>query len=149
MMSDLVSAAGGLSLPVIAQVAAQADGASSGNPAIWWLVGAAAAAVIFNQLATAWDRLTTRFSRQQTPDGQQFQTAAGCKAVHSAFDSKVDSFCREIRDSIAALGREAEERSSKLHARIDPISQRVTAVDARVDDHLADHRSHRAGSGGA
>lgn len=146
MMSDLVSAAGGLSLPIIAQVAAQAEVSTADrNPAIWWMVGAAAAAVVFNQLSQSWDRLTGRFSRQN--NDPQMQTAEGCKVIHQHLDEKMEAFCDRVTGAVEKLGRDAEERSSKLHSRIDPISQRVTAVDARVDDHLADHRSsHQRGT---
>jgi len=131
-MSDLVSSAVGLALPVIAQVASVPDDRSA---AIWWLIGLAAVAVAFNQISNAWLRITGRFQekRGDTPD---YQTRPRCEELHreitrtlidmnAAHNTRTETLRREIKDDVGNIYDRIE---SKTQATTDRITELVRVI---------------------
>jgi hypothetical protein len=92
-------------------------------------------------------------------DHTEFQRAANCSSLHASIKTDMDqiedrhserteALRKEIKADIAAVlaaikasGEEAESRSSKIHSRIDPLSNVVAATNQRMEDHLRDHRA--------
>ena len=72
-----------------------------------------------------------------------YLTRTECLAQHNRESAVLNSAMNRIESILAEHAKSAEIRSSKLHERIDPISQAVTAVAGRMDDHLQDHRAGR------
>ena len=73
----------------------------------------------------------------------EYLTRAECSAQHAREAAVLNAAMNRIESLLSEHGKAAEVRSSKLHERIDPISQAVTAVAGRMDDHLQDHRAGR------
>ena len=73
----------------------------------------------------------------------EYLTRAECSAQHTREAAILTAAMNRIENMLSDHARAAEVRAGKLHERIDPISQAVTAVAGRVDDHLADHRAGR------
>ena len=70
-------------------------------------------------------------------------TASQCRAEHEQDRRAISVAVSGIRDMFEQHAKDAESRASKIHARIDPVAQEVTAVKARLNDHLEDHRAKR------
>jgi hypothetical protein len=70
-------------------------------------------------------------------------SSADCRAEHAKDRTALAHAVSDIRDMFDQHAKEAEARASKIHSRIDPIAQEVTAVKARLNDHLEDHRAKR------
>jgi predicted Holliday junction resolvase-like endonuclease len=81
---------------------------------------------------------------------EEYVTRLECQKEHAENSRQIgglrvdiSELRHDVKAGLEALGRDAEERARKLHARIDPIAQSLAAVNGRVDDHLADHRAGR------
>jgi len=84
---------------------------------------------------------------------------ADCRAMHiqAAQDGtgkieqvqrQLDHLGTEIKGALSELSKDAETRASKLHARIDPISQLAQSTTDRLNDHFEDHRTGRVQNAG-
>ena len=77
-------------------------------------------------------------SRQQEELAQRFTTIT----------RQVEGLNNHITTGLEALNKKDEERASKLHSRIDPISQLAQSTTDRVNDHFEDHRNGRFDNAG-
>ena len=108
MMSDILHGFVSLSPLILASVA-QASETAAQAPAndqftVWWLLGLAGAAVMFNQSAQAWKTLTGRM--QRTPDESQPRLRKDCIEVHKLNTQRLNAIEAENRDEHAALRHE-------------------------------------------
>ena len=76
-------------------------------------------------------------------DHPELITATQCRQEHEQDRRALSVAVSGIRDMFEQHAKDAETRASKIHGRIDPIAQEVTAVKARLNDHLEDHRAKR------
>jgi hypothetical protein len=139
-MNDYLSLAASLAVPVIAQVSAP----DQQSAAVWWIVGLAAAAAGANQVVLLYRNLSPDRDRRHVSVEQEPQTKAACEKQHTAITEELRRIHDAFTQGISLHTREAEQRASGLHKRIDPIAADVARVNGRVDDHLQDHRSGRA-----
>jgi hypothetical protein len=102
-VSDLITSAGAL-IPLAAAVSMP----SQENAAIWWILGLAGVAVMFNQVTQAWRSLTGRMVER--PSGEDFQPKHEC-------EQKMDS-----------ARREAKADMENLHSRINIVLREVSQV---------------------
>jgi iron uptake system EfeUOB component EfeO/EfeM len=136
-MSQGFNTAVGIGVPVLAQLAVGTEA----SQAVYWIIGAVGVAAAANQLMAFWRNATGRFAERE--GGTRYQTAEGSAKEHERLESKIELAFQRVENVLAALRDQNEERASKLHSRIDPISNRVTELAGRLDDHLADHRAGR------
>lgn len=136
-MSDAISSFVGLSLPVLAQLAAP----DQDSAAIWWLVGLAAVAVAFNQIASAWSRITGRFENK--PSGAHYQTEESCRSLHKDLDHTLQTMNREhsertekLREQIlldlAAVYQRIEDKTDGMNVRLTTIAQAIGDLGGQV-----------------
>ncbi len=130
-MSDTLSTLVGLSLPVLAQLAPAPDDRSA---AIWWLVGLAAVAVAFNQIATAWGRLTDRFSSR--PTGAGLVTDDRCRFEHEKVGKAMERIDANHVARSEDLRQEIKSDIKGVHARIDDVLRAVSDIGGQIK-HLA------------
>ncbi len=140
MHSQLIDTACSLFPLVLAAAGAMREDTDTSS-ALAWIAGLAAAAVIFNQVSSAWSRLTGRFTRD--PASTQYQTTGRCEKMHERVEEAIDAMGDRISEQLKEMARDHEDRASKLHARIDPIGNMTVAVHTSLENHLADHRAGR------
>jgi hypothetical protein len=138
-MNDYVSTAASLAVPVIAQISA----VDQQSAAIWWIVGLAAAAAGANQIVLLWRNLSPSRDRRHVSLEQEPQSKAACEKLHTAITEELRRLHEAFTQGFERYAREAEQRASGLHKRVDPIAADVARVNGRLDDHLQDHRSKR------
>jgi hypothetical protein len=85
----------------------------------------------------------------------QYLTRDECGQRHAAEERRQDLRAQQILDAIETQGRKieehnksAEERSSKLHQRVDPLAAGLAATDRTLTNHLEDHRAKGQGHAG-
>ena len=133
-MSDMLSTLVGLSLPVLAQLAAAPTDRSA---AIWWLVGLAAVATAFNQVSSAWGRLSGRF-QERHGDGPEYQRREDCQFLHKDLAAVLDRTNREHSERTEQLRKEIKHDISQVYERIEDktegINNRLTNISISVGD---------------
>jgi hypothetical protein len=129
-MSDTLSAVVGLCIPVLAQLAPAGAPGTEHSAAIWWLVGLAAVAVAFNQVASAWSRITGRF--QERTGGDRLVTEEMCRRQH-------DTSARAYKDQEATHSARTENLRVEIksdfkgvHNRIDDVMGAVRALEGTI-----------------
>ncbi len=108
-MSDIISASAAMAPLVLAQAAtAQPD-----QPAVWWILGLAGTAVIFNQLAQSWKTITNRFKEREQP-GPHVATIEDCEKRHLTIDNHLSEMERQAVCRGEKLREETLARAEKL-----------------------------------
>lgn len=114
---------GGLVL-MVPLLLAQMPSASDTKMGVQWLVGAAAAAVMFNQVAQAWKTMTGKFSKMSEPEGG-YRTRHDCIEIHKALHADRVKVQDGLAQADTALRLELREDIKGIHRRIDDV---LTAV---------------------
>ena len=130
-MSDIFSSLTALSLPILAQLAGGQGQGQANSPAVWWLIGLAAVAVGFNQIASAWGRLTGRW--QERPTGERLVTEEACRRRHENHENHDESVKGAQAARIETLRLEVKEDVKGIHNRIDDIMGAVRDLRGRVE----------------
>lgn len=89
----------------------------------------------------------------------QYITRDDCHAAHQQASQaetakieqvqrQIDHLSQEMKTTLTDHNRQAEARSSSLHARIDPISKLAQSTTDRLNDHFEDHRNGRFDNAG-
>jgi len=85
-------------------------------------------------------------SRTECRLSHQQSSQDGTKKIEDV-QRQLDHLGKELKAGISAIGKDAETRAAKLHARVDPIAQLAASTTDRLDDHLKDHRAKGAPNG--
>lgn len=128
-MTDFASAAIGISLPVLAQIASGFDNRSA---AVWWLVGLAAVAFAFNQIVVAWRSMTQRFA-ERDGSGPRYQTAARCDELHRKIEAGMATVDERHSHRTDALRREIKADVEGVHSRINDVLRAVSTLGGKID----------------
>ena len=102
---------------ILAAIAPPADDRSM---AVWWLLGLAAAALIFNQVADAWGKLTGRFSRDASPEGG-FRSRKDCIEIHQQLNQNREKVQDSLMNADTELRKEIREDITGVHKRLDAV----------------------------
>jgi len=78
-------------------------------------------------------------------DEQRRLMAAQAQNDREAVHNQLKELGKEIRVELAQHNAQAEERASLIHTRINGIAEPVSALKARVEDHIHDQRAHAKG----
>lgn len=142
-MSDALASAAALAIPVTAQFVAQVAPLPDGqSAAVWWLVGLAAAAAGANQVVSFWRNISRDSAHRSVAMESVPQSKEACEKLHDLLNDELRRIREAIVNGQTLHTREAEQRSSGLHKRIDPIAADVARVEGRLNDHLSDHRAN-------
>ncbi len=142
-MNSLLSSVSGLLPLAIASIASSESADAQTSTGVWWILGAAGAAVIFNQLVTAWNNLTGRF-KEREGTGPQYQRVEVCEAMHKTITDAIEEVERrqthrmeetEQRHSVRTEGlrREIKGDVSGVHKRIDEVLKGVSRLEGKVN----------------
>jgi uncharacterized protein HemX len=126
-MTDLISATAALSPLVLAQTAA----AQPDQPAVWWIIGLAGAAVIFNQVAQSWKTLTNRF-RERDSGGPRSPTEAECESRHNLISTQLQNITEQAQGRSESLRQEIKKDLGGVHQRIDEVLRAVARLEGKV-----------------
>jgi hypothetical protein len=126
-MSDIISATTAIAPLILAQTAA----AQPDQPAVWWILGLAGAAVIFNQIAQSWHTLTGRFKRLES-SGPRCPTEAECDARHRLVEEHLVKIGDQAQARSEALRQEIKKDVSGVHTRIDDVLRAVSRIEGKV-----------------
>ena len=119
-------------IPLVPLVLAQfIGGEAAGKGALLWLLGLAAAAVIFNQVVMAFRNMTGRFA-ERVP-GAGFQTREGCATVQQHVTARIDAAEQRSDTRDETLRREIKEDVKGVHKRSDQILAAVSRLEGKVD----------------
>jgi hypothetical protein len=72
--------------------------------------------------------------------GERVRMMAASRESEGDVIHRLEALRRDITDGLSTITREAEERASKLHKRIDPLVGELAATSRAVANHLEDHR---------
>lgn len=131
-MMNSINIAIALSPLVLAQIASVKG---EHSVAVWWILGLAGAAVMFNQISEAWTRMTRRF-QDRTPDGAQIQSVEECRRVHQGVTKAFEDLDRDIEQ----VNVRTEERVGKIHSRLDGIVALLHELKGAISNHLEQDR---------
>ena len=98
--------------------------------AIWWILGAAGAAVILKNLIDLWNSLTGRF--QQNQAGPDFITRAACHEAHTKVEDKIDEFEKKLEAKHTELRNIISKDVAGAHKRIDQVLAAVSELKGEV-----------------
>ena len=68
---------------------------------------------------------------------------ADIQDIEQRISAQIDSLRKDLFKALAGHNLLAEERASSLHQRINPMAERLSGVDAKIENHLQDHRSRK------
>ena len=126
-MNDLLSSCVGLSLPLLtAQMPSTEQSA-----AIWWLFGLAAVAIMFNQISSAWARLSGKFAERPSIEPRAV-TELACKDRHAGLDARLVKMEERLQSSTEALRLEVKGDIKGVHSRVDDILGAVRELSGRL-----------------
>ena len=77
---------------------------------------------------------------------QSSQIAANFSAGIEKLERQLDHIRNGINERLDSFNQTNEERAARLHNRVDVSEKIVSAVHARVEDHLQDHRAAKGNS---
>jgi hypothetical protein len=97
-MNEHISNLAAISTLGLAQVADPA-----GSSVLLWIAGAAGAAVIFNQLFSAWARLTGRFKEKEHPDPRDKFLTDALTALEDRHSQRTENLRLEMKKDISGL----------------------------------------------
>lgn len=128
-MNDLLTPVSGLLPLVMAQIAS--PGPDDRSLAVWWLLGLAAAAVIFNQLSDAWRKLTGRFKEREQP-GPHYVLHSTCIDSHNKLEATLREIDEGHEERTEALRRELKADTGGVHKRVDEVLKAVSRVEGML-----------------
>lgn len=94
---------------------------SDTTQAVWWIVGAASAAVIFNQLVTAWNNLTGRFKEKEGA-GPEYVSRVACHQAHDKLSVVLKEIDQQHERRTEALRLEQKKDMVGLHDKINTVA---------------------------
>jgi hypothetical protein len=112
-MSDIISASAAMAPLVIAQAASS----QPEQPAVWWILGLAGVAVVFNQIAQSWKTITNRFKEREQP-GPHVATIEDCEKRHQTLDNHLSEMERQVVNRGEKLREETLARAEKLREEV-------------------------------
>lgn len=148
-MNTLISSISGL-LPLAIASIASAETSAAATPAdaqitaaVWWILGAAGVAVIFNNLFSAWTNLTGRFKEKEGA-GPEYVTRQACHEAHQKTEATIKEREENLEQTITELENKLESKSNELrvivradiagvHKRVDAILAAVSELKGRVE----------------
>lgn len=122
-MSDTISTLAALAPAAVAQVAIPTETSAL----VWWLVGLAAAAALFNQIVAAWRNLTGRFS-DRPADGPEYVTRPACHQAMKEVADRLDRIDQCRLNDMADLRNLIRSEVGGTHKRVDAILSAVSEV---------------------
>jgi len=128
-MNSILPALTGLLPIAIASVASQESETSLG---VWWILGAAAAAVMFNQLITAWNNLTGRFKEREN-NGPEYVTRQACHEAHEKLENCLKEQEHAFETKLTEFRNEFGRGIKGVHQRVDSILSAVSELKGRVE----------------
>lgn len=134
-MQGIIS--GVIALSPIAFAAAAPDSDPSTTSALTWIAGAAAAAVIFNQVSEAWGRMTGKFSQDESPVGG-YRGRHDCIEIHKALNTNREKCREKLEASDHDLRLEIKDDIEGMHRRLDAVLIAVTTLTETVIKKVGD-----------
>jgi bifunctional pyridoxal-dependent enzyme with beta-cystathionase and maltose regulon repressor activities len=104
---------------------------SSTAVGIWWLVGASCAAVIFNQLSDAWQKLTGRF-KEREPNGPEYVTRQACHTAHTQTETHFKEMENRVEAKVTEIRGIFREDIQGVHNRINDVLEKVSELKGKV-----------------
>ena len=140
-MNSIIPTISGLLPLAIGAVAAPQD--TETTVAVWWIIGAAGAAALFNQLVSAWNNLTGRFKSEGT--GPEYVTRVNCHEAHQKTEAVLKASDAQREKSIADLEEKIENTFNRLDEKLESkqnemrtiVRADISGVHQRVDAILA------------
>jgi len=145
-------------------VAAGMLGEAQTNAALWWILGAAGAAVMLNQLVQAWRNMTGGMLRK--PDDDQARKRTDCIEIHKRTNNRINgleaeseagdtslrleikadmtAISKELRAGFATANMQDETRASKTHSRIDGLTSSLYEMRGTLTNHIDQHKEGAA-----
>lgn len=130
-MNSLFPTIAGL-LPIAIGVVASQETSSSDSVTVWWILGAAGAATVFNQIVTAWNNLTGRF-KEREGQGPEYITRANCHDAHKMTEQVIKELEAKMEAKVNELHALIREDVKGAHKRIDIILSAVSKLEGKVD----------------
>lgn len=119
MNSELLTSLAALIPCTVAQI----GGLQSDSSLMWWLLGLAFIAVIFNQAAAAWKTLSQRF--EEKPAGNQYRSRRDCIEIHADLKQDIKEMNRRSEENDNALRLEVKNDVRGIHGRLDLTNTRI------------------------
>ena len=94
------------------------------DPALVWFFGLASAAVIFNQVSSAWGRLTGRF-KEREGSGPEYIKRDDCEKHHTEMHNQFTTACKDISSRLDGMRKEFKEDIEGMHSKTNRIAESV------------------------
>jgi hypothetical protein len=135
-MTSILSSISGILPLAIAGIAATqvpqvSNSPSSENLAIWWILGAAGAAVILNNILDAWRKITGNFKERESA-GPEYVQKSDCKDVHKTMTDQWEEAEQRHTTRTESLRQEIKSDIKGVHKRIDEILSAVSELKGKI-----------------
>jgi len=101
------------------------------DPVVWWIIGLAGTAVLVNQVATAWQKVTGNLKERPTPS-ETYQRISVCEKEHKRIDENIDRIARQITEGLESLRLEFKRDGAGVHDKINRVAERVGELTGEI-----------------